>query len=63
MYVIILVLFFLSIYKYCKTAFDDWRHELQCHGYLLLLITSYIIVYIIYMLCIRLYEKLKKTDL
>ena len=33
---------FLSRYKYCRKPSDDWRHETQCHGYLLLLITSYI---------------------
>ena len=40
MYIIILIL--LSRYKYCRKPSDDWRHETQCHGYQLLLITSYI---------------------
>ena len=40
MYIIILILLFR--YKYCRKPSDDWRHETQCHGYLLLLITSYI---------------------
>ena len=39
-YVILLV--FLSRYKYCRKPSDDRRHETQYHGYLLLLITSYI---------------------
>ena len=29
-------------YKYCRKPSDDGRHEAQRHGYLLLLITSYI---------------------
>ena len=40
MYVIILILRFT--HKYCRKPSDDWRHETHCHGYLLLLITSYI---------------------
>ena len=36
------MLVFLSRYKYCRKPSDDWKHETQCHGYLLLLITSYI---------------------
>ena len=40
MYIIILILLFR--YKYCRKPSDDWRHETLCHGYLLLLITSYI---------------------
>ena len=40
LYVVILA--FLSRYKYCRIPFDNLRHETQYHGYLLLLITSYI---------------------
>ena len=39
-YVIMFALFFLSRYKYCRTPSDHWRHETQCHGYLLLLIVN-----------------------
>ena len=37
-------------YKYCRKPSDDWRHETQCHGYLLLLITSYIHYIYIYII-------------
>ena len=40
MYVIMLV--FHSRCKYCTKRSDDWSHEIEFHGYLLLLITSYI---------------------
>ena len=40
MYVIMLV--FHSRCKCCRKRSDDWSHEIEFHGYLLLLITSYI---------------------
>ena len=40
--VYLVILVFLSRYKYCRKPSDDWRHETQCYGYLLLLITSYV---------------------
>ena len=40
--VYVIILAFLSRYKYCRKRSDDWRYETQCHGYMLLLITSYI---------------------
>ena len=40
--VYVIILAFLSRYKYCRKPSDDWRHETQCNSYLLLLITFYI---------------------
>ena len=42
-YLVYVIMFvFLSKYKYRRIPSDDWRHEIQCLGYLLLLFTSYI---------------------
>ena len=59
-----MILILLFRHKYCRKPSDDWRHETQCHGYLLLLITSYIYTYIyIYIYIYNKYSEWRSSPL